>query len=150
MDLFRYKVSVIDYLDETAPDAAIIGTVNTVRRVGDKLIGENTDDKSFLCGVCTDASVDPKGKRVVMLGAGGAARAIVTALALAGASDVLVLNRLWSGVNKWPLNWQPAQTRLSVFRHGTVCIRFRPKPKYSSTRRQSACIRIRMPYRPWI
>jgi shikimate dehydrogenase len=89
-----HKVSVIQYLDETAPDAAIIGAVNTVRREGDKLIGENTDGKGFLCGVRTDARVDPKGKRVVVLGAGGAARAIVTELALAGAADVLVVNRL--------------------------------------------------------
>jgi shikimate dehydrogenase len=88
-----HKVSVIQYLDETAPDAAIIGAVNTVRREGDKLIGENTDGKGFLSGVRTDAGVDPKGKRVVVLGAGGAARAIVTELALAGASDVLVVNR---------------------------------------------------------
>ncbi len=88
-----HKVAVIQYLDEIAPDAAIIGAVNTVRRDGDRLIGENTDGKGFLRGVSTDAGVDPRNKRVVVLGAGGAARAIVTELALAGASDVLVLNR---------------------------------------------------------
>jgi shikimate dehydrogenase len=87
-----HKVAVIRHLDETAPDAAIIGAVNTVRREGDKLIGENTDGKGFLCGV-RDAGLDPKGKRAVVLGAGGAARAIVTELALAGAADVLVVNR---------------------------------------------------------
>ena len=89
-----HKVSVIPYLDRTAPDAAIIGAVNTVRREGDRLIGENTDGKGFLCGVRADAGVDPKGKRAVVLGAGGAARAIVTELALAGASDVLIVNRV--------------------------------------------------------
>jgi len=88
-----HKVAVIEYLDEIAPDAAIIGAVNTVRRSDNRLIGENTDGKGFLRGVRADAGVDPKGKRVVILGAGGAARAIVTELALAGASDVLVLNR---------------------------------------------------------
>lgn len=88
-----HKVAVIEHLDEIAPDAAIIGAVNTVRREGDRLIGENTDGKGFLRGVRTDAGVDPRNKRVVVLGAGGAARAIVTELALAGASDVLVLNR---------------------------------------------------------
>jgi shikimate dehydrogenase len=70
--------------------------VNTVRREGERLIGENTDGKGFLRGVRTDAGVDPRNKRVVVLGAGGAARAIVTELALAGALDVLVLNRLVS------------------------------------------------------
>jgi len=88
-----HKVRVIEYLDEIAPDAAIIGAVNTVRREGDRLIGENTDGKGFLRGVRTDAGVDPMNKRVVVLGAGGAARAIVTELALAGAADVLVVNR---------------------------------------------------------
>lgn len=88
-----HKVSVIEHLDQIAPDAAIIGAVNTVRRKEDRLIGENTDGKGFLRGVRQDAGVDPRNKRVAVLGAGGAARAIVTELALAGASDVLVLNR---------------------------------------------------------
>jgi shikimate dehydrogenase len=88
-----HKVAVMEHLDEIAPDAAIIGAVNTVRREGERLIGKNTDGKGFLLGVRTDAGVDPRNKRVVVLGAGGAARAIVAELALAGVSDVLVLNR---------------------------------------------------------
>lgn len=88
-----HKVAVMQHLDDIAPDAAIIGAVNTVRRQGDRLIGENTDGKGFLRGVRMDAGVDPTGKRAVVLGAGGAARAIVTELALAGVSDLLVLNR---------------------------------------------------------
>ena len=88
-----HKVAVMEYLDEIAPDAAIIGAVNTVRREGDRLIGENTDGKGFLRGLTTDARIDPKGKRAVVLGAGGASRAIVTELALAGVGDLLVLNR---------------------------------------------------------
>ena len=77
----------------SAPDAAVIGAVNTVRREGGRFIGENTDGKGFLHGLRSDAGVDPRGKRAVVLGAGGAARAIVTELALAGAADVLVVNR---------------------------------------------------------
>ncbi|HUB81695.1 MAG TPA: shikimate dehydrogenase [Bryobacteraceae bacterium] len=88
-----HKVAVMEYLDEIAPDAALIGAVNTVRREGDRLIGENTDGKGFLHGARTGAGLDPRGKRAVVLGAGGAARAIVTELALAGAADVLVINR---------------------------------------------------------
>jgi shikimate dehydrogenase len=88
-----HKVAVIEYLDEIAPDAAVIGAVNTVRRQGDRLIGENTDGKGFLHGVRAGAGLDPRGKRAVVLGAGGAARAIVTELALAGAAEVLVVNR---------------------------------------------------------
>jgi shikimate dehydrogenase len=88
-----HKVAVMQYLDEIAPDAAVIGAVNTVRRDGDRLIGENTDGKGFLRGVRADAGLEPRGKRAIVLGAGGAARAIVTELALAGASDLLVVNR---------------------------------------------------------
>jgi shikimate dehydrogenase len=88
-----HKVAVMHYLDEIAPDAALIGAVNTVRRDGDRLIGENTDGKGFLQGVRTDAGIDPLGRRAVVLGAGGASRAIITELALAGATEVLVVNR---------------------------------------------------------
>jgi shikimate dehydrogenase len=88
-----HKVAVMQYLDEIAPDAGVIGAVNTVRREGDRLVGENTDGKGFLHGMRTDAGLDPKGKHAVVLGAGGAARAIATELALAGAAEVLVVNR---------------------------------------------------------
>jgi shikimate dehydrogenase len=88
-----HKVAVMEYLDEIAEPARIIGAVNTVRRDGDRFIGENTDGLGFLRGVRADAGVDPKGKRVVLLGAGGAARAIATELALAGAAEIVVVNR---------------------------------------------------------
>jgi shikimate dehydrogenase len=88
-----HKVAVIPYLDGLSEEARLIGAVNTVRRDGGKLIGENTDGKGFLRGVRQDAGVDPKGKQVVLLGAGGAARAIATELLLAGVADLLVVNR---------------------------------------------------------
>lgn len=88
-----HKVAVIPYLDGLSREAELIGAVNTVRRDGDKFIGENTDGKGFLRGVRQDAKMDPKNKRVVLLGAGGAARAIATELLLAGVADLLVVNR---------------------------------------------------------
>ncbi len=86
-----HKVAVIPLLDEVAPDARLIGAVNTIRRDGDRLIGENTDGKGFMRGL--REQLDPKGKRVVILGAGGAARAITVELALAGASELILVNR---------------------------------------------------------
>ena len=53
----------------------MMGAVNTVVRVGDRLVGENTDGKGFMRALSQDAKVDPKGKKVLVLGAGGAARA---------------------------------------------------------------------------
>ena len=80
-------------LDEISRDAGIIGAVNTVRRVGDRLIGENTDGKGFLRGVREEAGIDPNGKNILVLGAGGAARAITVELALAGAGRITIWNR---------------------------------------------------------
>lgn len=88
-----HKVEILKYLDEVAEDAQLMGAVNTVRRHGNRLIGENTDGKGFLRSLRQDAGVDPANKRVVVLGAGGAARAITVELALAGAAHIIVVNR---------------------------------------------------------
>jgi shikimate dehydrogenase len=88
-----HKVAVLKYLDAVAPDAALMGAVNTVRREGRQLIGENTDGKGFLRSLRADAQIDPAGKRVVILGAGGAARAIAVELALAGTQQLTIVNR---------------------------------------------------------
>jgi len=88
-----HKVAVLAYLDEVRPAAALMGAVNTVVREGDRLIGENTDGKGYMTALTADAGVDPRGKRVVVLGAGGAARAITVELALAGAETLVVVNR---------------------------------------------------------
>lgn len=87
-----HKVAVLEHLDEIAEDAAIIGAVNTVHRKGDKLIGENTDGKGFLRAL-EDAKVAPNVNHVVILGAGGAARAMGVELALAGAKTITIINR---------------------------------------------------------
>ncbi|TCL76768.1 shikimate dehydrogenase [Hydrogenispora ethanolica] len=88
-----HKVRVLAYLDEVEDDARLMGAVNTVYRRGDRLIGANTDGKGFLQSLREEAGTDPSGKRVVILGAGGAARAIGVELALAGAERITVVNR---------------------------------------------------------
>jgi shikimate dehydrogenase len=88
-----HKVEVLKYLDEVKPDAALMGAVNTVVRAGDKLVGENTDGKGFMQALTKDAKVNPKGKKVLVLGAGGAARSITVELALAGAQKITIVNR---------------------------------------------------------
>lgn len=88
-----HKVNALKYLDEVAEDAALMGAVNCVRRDGDRLIGENTDGKGFMQSLREDAEVDPKGKNVVVLGAGGAARAMTVELALAGVNQLTLVNR---------------------------------------------------------
>ena len=93
-----HKVSVLPYLDEISSAAKLMGAVNTVINSNNRLLGENTDGKGFLRSLVEDAGVNPSGKRVVLIGAGGAARAIAVELALAGASEITVLNRTaWRG-----------------------------------------------------
>ena len=86
-----HKVAVIDFIDDLAPSAEIIGAVNCVINEDGRLTGENTDGKGFLASLRT--VIDPKGKRVVVLGAGGASRAIAIETALAGAASITIVNR---------------------------------------------------------
>ena len=86
-----HKVEVIKYLDGLGESASLIGAVNCAVNRGGKLIGENTDGKGFLKSFL---EITPAtGKTIVLLGAGGAARAIAVELALAGASKFYVVNR---------------------------------------------------------
>ena len=88
-----HKQEVLDGLDRLTPTADLLQSVNTISWRGDQLVGDSTDGAGFLEALRHDEGVDPAGRRAVVLGAGGAARAVVLALAEAGASDVLVLNR---------------------------------------------------------
>ncbi len=86
-----HKIEVLKYLDKLSPAATLIGAVNTVINDGGVLTGDNTDGKGFMIAL-EGAGVDPGGKRVVVLGAGGAARAICVELALAGARHLTIVN----------------------------------------------------------
>ena len=86
-----HKVAVIQHLDGLGESASLMEAVNCVVRRGDKLIGENTDGKGFVDSLKPLISIP--GKKVVVLGAGGASRAICVELALAGASHITLLNR---------------------------------------------------------
>lgn len=88
-----HKVAVIPLLDGLEPSAEISGACNTVVRQPDgRLIGSNTDGFGFLWSL-RDEGVDPVGLHVVLLGAGGAARAVSVELALAGAKRITIANR---------------------------------------------------------
>jgi shikimate dehydrogenase len=86
-----HKVSVIQHLDGLGESAAVMGAVNCAVLRNGKFIGENTDGKGFLQSL--QEVIDPKGKTVIMFGAGGAARAIGVELALAGAKRIIIVNR---------------------------------------------------------
>jgi shikimate dehydrogenase len=86
-----HKVAVVPLLDAVGQSATMIGAVNCVVRNGARFVGENTDGKGFLTSL--RGILDPRGRRVVLFGAGGAARAICVELALAGAQRITVVNR---------------------------------------------------------
>jgi len=86
-----HKVEVIKFLDRTSEAATLMGAVNCVNRVGNELLGDNTDGKGFVQSLRT--LTDPAGRNVVILGAGGAARAIAVELGLAGAAQITIVNR---------------------------------------------------------
>jgi shikimate dehydrogenase len=87
-----HKINVIPYLDELSESARLIGAVNTIVNTDGKLFGENTDGKGFMESL-EQNGVDPKGKKIVILGAGGAARAVSVELSLAGAGSITIVNR---------------------------------------------------------
>jgi 3-dehydroquinate dehydratase/shikimate dehydrogenase len=76
-----HKVAMFDHIDEAYPTARRIGAINTVKVVGSRWVGGNTDAQGFLEPL--HGRVDIKGLRVAVLGAGGAARAVAVALASA-------------------------------------------------------------------
>ena len=87
-----HKEAIMALIDEVAPAARAIGAVNTVVRVDGRYIGHNTDAPGLVRSL-EEAGVQVGDARVVVVGAGGAARAAVVGLANAGASEITVLSR---------------------------------------------------------
>ena len=87
-----HKITVLPYLDELSEADRVIGAVNTIVVRDGKLFGENTDGKGFVQAL-KNKGVGLAGKKVLILGAGGAAKAIAVECALAGAGSITVVNR---------------------------------------------------------
>ncbi len=95
-----HKLAVRPLLDKLTEEAQNIGAVNTIINKNGSLTGHNTDAVGFLRALKEDANFDPKGHKVVMLGAGGAARAVLYALLIAKAREVGIYNRTSSKADK--------------------------------------------------
>ncbi|HET6954523.1 MAG TPA: shikimate dehydrogenase [Acidimicrobiales bacterium] len=87
-----HKAAAAAAVDDLTPAAADLGAVNCVIAEERRLVGDNTDGDGFLDALRLDAGIDPAGRRCVLLGAGGAGRAVARALGRAGA-EVIVVNR---------------------------------------------------------
>lgn len=88
-----HKQNVIPFLDSLSREARLMGAINTVLVQGKKLLGANTDGAGFISSLQQEAHYEVKGKQVILLGAGGAARAIGVVLGLHHAREVVILNR---------------------------------------------------------
>ncbi len=87
-----HKVEALKYVDELSEEVRLIGATNTIVNDGGRLTAYNTDGKGFVTGI-EKQGVSLSGKRVVMLGAGGAARAIAVECSLAGVAEMTIINR---------------------------------------------------------
>lgn len=85
-----YKEMVMEDLDGIRPEARAIGAVNTVFKQGKRWVGTNTDMEGFLRAIMEEGGFRPSGKKAVILGAGGAARAVVYGLSRGGIREVLI------------------------------------------------------------
>ncbi|OIP37172.1 shikimate dehydrogenase [Candidatus Desantisbacteria bacterium CG2_30_40_21] len=88
-----HKIEVMKYLDEVSPDAKAIGAVNTIFFKDNKCIGDNTDGRGFIRALIEDEGIIIAGKSVVILGAGGSARAIGHSLIKDGVGRLIFCNR---------------------------------------------------------
>jgi shikimate dehydrogenase len=88
-----HKADVVALVDECTEVAQRLNAVNCIVRTQGVLIGTNTDGEGFVASLARGAQFTPAGRRCLVIGAGGAARAVVLALADAGASRIVVLNR---------------------------------------------------------
>ena len=87
-----HKQAVMQYLDAVSAAAQEIGAVNTIVLRGGRTHGHNTDADGFLMALC-GAGFDPAGCRAVVVGSGGAARAVIYSLLRSGAGEISVVNR---------------------------------------------------------
>lgn len=88
-----HKHAVLDAVDDLTPTARRLGMVNSIFRRGDELVGDNNDGAGLVECLRRDLGVDLDGRRCAVIGAGGAARAIIDALAGAGVDSVVVIGR---------------------------------------------------------
>jgi len=88
-----YKEEVIKYLDRLSREAELIGAVNTVKICDRKLTGYNTDAEGFARSFAEMTGTGLKNKKMLVIGAGGTARAIAVKAALEGTSKIYIVNR---------------------------------------------------------
>lgn len=88
-----HKEAIIPFIDQLSREAQLIGAVNTVCRERDLLVGYNTDGAGFVRAFKELTGYGPAGKSFLLLGAGGASKAVSVQLAIEGAEKIIISNR---------------------------------------------------------
>ncbi|MGD9676751.1 MAG: shikimate dehydrogenase [Vulcanibacillus sp.] len=88
-----HKVNVMKYLDDISEEAKRIGAVNTIVNRDGRLIGYNTDGEGYVRSLVEETGIKLEGKRVMLLGAGGAAKAIAYTLSMRNLDSIVIVNR---------------------------------------------------------
>jgi shikimate dehydrogenase len=91
-----HKEAVVKFLDKVSEEAKLIGAVNTIVNKDGCLIGHNTDGYGYIASLKQEFGFNPKGKNIIIIGAGGAARGILTALAAKKPKAITIVNRTLS------------------------------------------------------
>ena len=101
-----HKQAILPLLSEISPIAQAIGAVNTVTRQGDKWVGTNTDVEGFITPLQTTYHQDWSQKKAVILGNGGAARAVVAGCIQLGLAEIHVVGRNLQKLQAFHQSWQ--------------------------------------------
>jgi len=109
-----HKEAAIPLVDELSEEARLIGAINTIVLADGKLIGHNTDGQGFITSLSRNVGESPKGKTILLLGAGGAARAIAIHLALARAKRIIIANRTLNRAEELASYLEKHSNRVSV------------------------------------
>src|SRR5574337_25245 len=105
-----HKEQAVALVDTLTPEAASVGAINTVVARGGRLLGANTDGQGFLRSLHEEADFLPRGKSAVILGAGGAARAVSVTLTEAGVKEIVIVNRAIERPRPSPSQDEPASS----------------------------------------
>lgn len=125
-----HKENVMRYLDELGEDARRIGAVNTIVNENGRLIGRNTDGIGYVRSLKEEAAAELQGRRIVVLGAGGAARGIVYALAGESPERITLLNRTTERAEQLAREWSdladltalPLERAAEALQHADIVI----------------------------
>lgn len=103
-----FKLTALQLADEAGEDARLAGAANTLSFEGGRVLARNTDGSGLVRDITVNLGVALRGRRVLVLGAGGAARGILLPMARAGASELVVANRTVSRAAQLALDLAPA------------------------------------------